>query len=190
MEQLRTVVTPHGTVTYILRHRRVKNLNLHLERDGRAVLSVPMTCPEDYADRFIHSKGEWIIRGQQRMEAAAQVKLPPLPGRGECISLLKEALDGVYPLVEPLGVPYPELRVRKMKSQWGNCHWAQGYITLNLALVRCPAHLRRYVALHELVHFLHHDHGPGFYGTMDRLMPGWRELRRELKGCTSALSGE
>ena len=47
-----------------------------------------------------------------------------------------------------------------MKSQWGNCHWRQGYITLNTALARCPGTLRDYVALHELVHFVHPDHGP------------------------------
>lgn len=186
-EEIRTVTTACGAISYILRKKRVKNLNLHLERDGRVVLSVPLGCPEDYADRFVRGKAEWILRGQETVAAAAQVQLPPLPEREECVRLLREALDRVYPLVEPLGVPYPELKVRKMKSQWGNCHWAQGYITLNLALARCPEHLRRYVALHELVHFLHHDHGPGFYGEMDRLMPRWREFRRELKGYTAAL---
>lgn len=54
-----------------------------------------------------------------------------------------------------------------MRSQWGNCHYQQGYITLNTALARCPEPLRDYVALHELVHFLHHDHGTGFYAAMD-----------------------
>lgn len=40
-----------------------------------------------------------------------------------------------------------------------------------------------YVALHELVHFLHPNHGPGFYAVMDRLMPDWKEKRARLKGC-------
>ena len=57
----------------------------------------------------------------------------------------------------------------------------QGYITLNTALHRCPEHLRDYVALHELVHFLYHDHGSGFYASMDAIMPEWREYRRELR---------
>ena len=93
----------------------------------------------------------------------------------------------VYPLVVPLGVAMPEVKVRKMRSQWGNCHWLKGYITLNTALARCPEELREYVALHELVHFLHHDHGPGFYAQMDQLMPDWRQRRRVLKGCGGAL---
>ena len=104
-------------------------------------------------------------------------------------SALGEALDRVYPLVQPLGVAWPELRLRRMKSQWGNCHWRQGYITLNTALARCPETLRDYVALHELVHFVHPDHGPGFYGLMDRLMPDWRQRRKELRRYGGALVG-
>lgn len=100
---------------------------------------------------------------------------------------MSEALERVYPLVAPLGVGFPSLKLRALKSQWGNCHWAQGYITLNTALARCPEELRDYVALHELVHFLHHDHGPGFYARMDGLMPDWRKRRRALKGYTGAL---
>ena len=101
--------------------------------------------------------------------------------------LLKGALDRVYPLVQPLGVSYPLLKLRPLKTQWGNCHWTQGYITLNTALARCPEELRDYVALHELVHFLHHDHGPGFYACMDALMPDWQRRRTELKGYGGAL---
>ena len=101
--------------------------------------------------------------------------------------LLAEALARMYPLVAPLGVAFPLLKLRKLKSQWGNCHWAQGYITLNTALARCPEELRDYVALHELVHFLHHDHGPGFYARMDALMPDWRRRRKTLKGYSGAL---
>ena len=43
------------------------------------------------------------------------------------------------------------------------------------------------MALHELVHFLHHDHGPGFYAKMDALMPDWRQRRKKLKGYAAAL---
>lgn len=187
VKEQRTVSTPFGEVTYQLVRKRVKNLNLHLERDGRVILSVPVRCPADYADRFIAAKGEWILRGQEKLREVARVELPPMPPRAECVALLRRAVEEVYPLVEPLGVPCPEVKVRRMKTQWGNCHWAQGYITMNLVLARCPEELREYVALHELVHFVHPNHGPGFYGCMDALMPDWQERRRRLKEHTAAL---
>lgn len=187
MDQLRMVDTPLGSITYVLRKKPVKNLNLRLERDGQVAVSVPMSCPASRADRFIREKAAWIFKTFQR-QAAASPDLPPEPEREECGRLLAEALNRGYPLVKPLGVDYPELKLRRMKSQWGNCHWRQGYITLNAALCRCPEHLRDYVALHELVHFLAPNHGPMFYGYMDRLEPRWREYRRELKQYARALA--
>ena len=175
------VDTLDGPLTYCLIRKRVKNLNLRVERNGQVVLSVPMRYAVSYADQFIQEKSAWILRGQKRQREAEQAVLGPELSREECYVVLKAALDAVYPLVAPLGVAYPELKLRKMKSQWGNCHWRQGYITLNTALARCPEYLRRYVALHELVHFLNHDHGPQFHAWMDQLMPEWKKCRADLK---------
>ena len=184
MEQYRVVDTPQGALTYLLVKKRVKNLNLRLNRQGQAILSVPLRCPEEQADQFIREKSGWIFRNQP---APHSLPLPPPVDREKCKRLLGEAVLRVYPLVSDAGVPLPQVRVRKMKSQWGNCHYRQGYITLNSALARCPQELRDYVALHELVHFLHHDHGPGFYAAMDIRMPDWRRRRKALREYICAL---
>lgn len=185
MEQLRLVDTPFGPVTYALVRKRVKNLNLKVRRDGTVALSVPAWCSDERADRMVREKSGWLFKVTARRADAPS--LPPAPERAVCAQLLCRAVERVYPLVRPLGVEMPEVRLRTMRSQWGNCHWKQGYITLNTALARCPRHLRDYVALHELIHFLHHDHGPGFYGLLDRLMPDWRARRGELRGYEAAL---
>ena len=188
MEQFRLVDTPHGPIPVLLRRRRVKNLNLRVGADGTVALSVPLRYPLDRAEDFLRDKSGWIVRALERQRAGQARPLPPVD-REECAARLGEALDRVWPLAAPLGIPKPALKLRALKSQWGNCHWAQGYITLNTALARCPEELRDYVALHELVHFLHHDHGPGFYARMDALMPDWRARRRAQRGYGSALEG-
>ena len=185
LEQYRMVGTPEGPLTYRLVKKRIKNLNLRLDRKGEIVLSVPLRCPLERADSFVIEKSGWIVRHLPTPEEAPA--LLPEVGRAACARLLGEAVARVYPLVAPAGVPMPQLKLRKMKSQWGNCHYRQGYITLNTALARCPEPLRDYVALHELVHFLHPGHGPGFYAAMDARMPGWRKRRQELKKYAQAL---
>ena len=189
MPQLRLVDTARGPVTYTLTRKRIKNLNLRVGAGGEIMVSVPLRCPVKQADDFIREKSGWILDAVRRREGRQREPLPPVP-REECVRLLSEALKRVYPLVEPLGVAFPVLKLRALKSQWGNCHWAQGYITLNTALARCPEELRDYVALHELVHFLHHDHGPGFYARMDALMADWRRRRKALKSYSGALERE
>ena len=186
MEQYRMVGTPEGPLTYRLVKKRIKNLNLRLDRRGEIILSVPLRCPLERADSFVIEKSGWIVRHLPTPEQLPD--LLPEVDRAACARLLGEAVARVYPLVAPAGVPMPQLKLRKMKSQWGNCHYRQGYITLNTALARCPEPLRDYVALHELVHFLHPDHGPGFYAAMDARMPGWRKRRQELKKYAQALT--
>ena len=189
LPQLRVVDTPRGPLTYTLTRKRVKNLNLRVGAGNEIMVSIPLRCPVRQADDFIRERSGWILDALSRREDRQLEPLPPV-SREECARLLTEALERVYPLVEPLGVALPPMKPRALKSQWGNCHWAQGYITLNTALARCPEELRDYVALHELVHFLHHDHGPGFYARMDALMPDWRNRRRTLKRYSGALERE
>ena len=187
--QFRLVDTPYGPLSYKLTRKSVKNLNLRIKAGGEVVVSLPLRCSLRQADDFIQAKSDWIFAAVQRQKQRQVEPLPPV-SREESTQLLREALIRVYPLVCPLGVLFPILKSRALKSQWGNCHWAQGYITLNTALARCPEALRDYVALHELVHFLHHDHGPGFYARMDALMPDWRQRRKALKCYSGTLEAE
>lgn len=189
MSQRRAVPTANGEIVYVLEKKRIKNLNLRLNAAGEIFLSVPMCCPVAQADEFVRSRSNWILERLRRLGENSSPELLPELHREACCELLFRALERVYPLVVPFGVRMPALKIRKMRSQWGNCHWMQGYITLNTALHRCPEHLRDYVALHELVHFIHHDHGPGFYAVMDELMPDWRKRRAELKGYAAAIRG-
>lgn len=186
LSQIRQVDTPCGPIVYTLTRKPVKNLNLRVGAGGKVMVSVPQRCSAKQADSFIRKKSGWILDAVTRQEARQAEPLPPVP-QEECARRLSESLERVYPLAAPLGVAFPRVKLRALKSQWGNCHWAQGYITLNTALARCPEQLRDYVALHELVHFLHHDHGRGFYAQMDALMPDWRQRRQALKGYSRAL---
>lgn len=183
---MRRVDTPAGELTYRLVRKRVKNLNLRVKTGGEICLSIPLHCSEQRADQMIRERSGWIISVLSRREQD-DVPLLPMPSREETLVRLTAAVDRVYPLVRPLGVAYPQIKIRKMRSQWGNCHWMQGYITLNIALVCCPEELQDYVALHELIHFLRHDHGPEFRAKMDLLMPTWKTRRNELKKYAAAL---
>ena len=167
----RTVAVPDGTVSYTLTHKRVKNWNLRV-RDGQVTLSVPLRIGTAQADEFVRSRADWIERALARQGETAP--LPPLPPRDACLAPLTAAVERMLPLVAPLGVSRPQVRVRRMRSQWGNCHSDQGYITLNAALAVCTEE-------EQLVHFLHPNHGPQFHATMDLLMPDWKRRRALLQ---------
>ena len=92
MEQYRVVNTPQGPQTYLLVKKRVKNLNLRLDRRGQVLLSVPLGCPEERADALILEKWEWI-----RRHLACRSEPPPLlpePDRAACARLLGRRWSG------------------------------------------------------------------------------------------------
>lgn len=101
--------------------------------------------------------------------------------RRQAKRVFAERLAVCFPRVAQLGVGYPELRVRRMKTRWGSCT-AEGKILLNLELIQVPKKYIDYVIVHELCHLKEHHHGAEFYALLDKVLPDWRERRRGLNG--------
>lgn len=79
-----------------------------------------------------------------------------------------------------LGVAFTGPRIADQKTLWGSCT-AQGLISLSWRLVMAPPAVFRYVAVHELCHVRHHDHGERFWKLVARQMPGFETHRRWLR---------
>lgn len=93
--------------------------------------------------------------------------------------IFRERLNKCYQRVQSLDIPFPEMQIRSMKSQWGSCTPA-GKIILNIKLIKLPKKLIDYVILHELCHLKEHNHSKSFYQLLEQTLPNWSELRREL----------
>jgi hypothetical protein len=74
----------------------------------------------------------------------------------------------------------PEMRLRLMRRTWGSCSF-RGVITFNPHLIKAPPACIDYVVAHEVCHLKEHNHGRAFYALQDRLFPGWRETRAQLR---------
>jgi Predicted metal-dependent hydrolase len=99
--------------------------------------------------------------------------------RDESYRIFYERLDACYPRVKRLGVIYPSLSIRTMKTRWGSCTHS-GLVLINPKLVQTPVDCIDYVILHELCHLKEHNHGKQFYLLLDQVLPGWRERRDKL----------
>jgi len=93
--------------------------------------------------------------------------------------VFKERLDICFAKVGFLKLDYPAYDIRLMEKRWGSCTPA-GKILLNLKLIQVPKEYIDYVIMHELCHLKEHNHSSRFYTLLDRVMPNWRELRRQL----------
>lgn len=71
-------------------------------------------------------------------------------------------------------LPFPEVKIRDMKSRWGSCTPAKNSITLNKKLIHYPFEFIEYVILHEFVHFIQPNHSKAFYHVVENYMPDYK----------------
>lgn len=88
-----------------------------------------------------------------------------------------------------VGVKVAEVRIKKMKTNWGTCNVEARRIWLNLELVKKPPGCIEYILVHEMVHFLERHHNDRFRELMDRAMPQWRLHRDALNRAPLAHEG-
>ena len=94
---------------------------------------------------------------------------------------LKERLPDLVEKWEYIiGVSIESVRVRNMTTRWGTCNTRDKRICFNLQLAKKPLRCLEYVVVHELVHLLEPSHNVVFKNHMDKYLPNWREIKREL----------
>ena len=94
--------------------------------------------------------------------------------------IYKERLDCLYQMFEE-DIPYPLLKIRKMKTRWGVCNRKTKSITLNLELIKKDIKYIDYVIVHELCHFIRFDHSKSFWELVSKYVSDYKMIRKELR---------
>lgn len=89
--------------------------------------------------------------------------------------------DEVEEMKKVISPPPFTLKFRKMKTRWGVCNYQLKTITLNTELIRYKKENLRYVIVHEMCHFYHHNHGKEFWNMVSYYYPNYKEARKELR---------
>lgn len=95
--------------------------------------------------------------------------------------ILKTEIGRILPKWEEVTGLHPNgWKIKNMTTRWGTCNVTNRTIWINLQLVKKTPVCLEYVLLHELIHLIEKDHNDVFVANMDRFMPNWREIRKEL----------
>lgn len=99
--------------------------------------------------------------------------------------IFRERLAACQRLAAVEGIPLPPLTIRRMARRWGSCT-PTGRVILNPELIKAPRECIDYVIMHELCHLVEHNHSPGFWRLLKRLMPDWEARRGQLNKLAEA----
>ena len=94
--------------------------------------------------------------------------------------LFLKRLNYYYNLFEE-EIPYPNLKIRKMKTRWGVCNRKNTTVTLNSELLKYDINKLDYVVVHELSHFIHFNHSKNFWNLVSKYCPEYKKIRKELR---------
>lgn len=107
MEQIqkRTIRADGNQILYELERKNVKNLNLHVRRDGTVYVSANRLVPVEQVDAFLESKIGFILNARKRFAEQAQYRPQPkqyvsgetfyIQGRGLRLHVVQAAKDQI-----------------------------------------------------------------------------------------------
>ena len=95
-------------------------------------------------------------------------------------TIFSERLKYNYDLFEE-NIPFPSLRIRKMKTRWGVCNVKTKTVTLNSLLLKYEIDKLDYVIIHELSHLIYANHSKDFWNLVSKYCPKYKEMRKALK---------
>lgn len=169
------------TIRYDLQYKKVKNINLRIKVDGKISVSANRWISQKQIDSFLLSKEEFIVRTLEKFSRRVSSPSRQYFAEKEICSVIRNICESVYPYFREKGIEYPQIKLRKMVSQWGNCRKEKGILTFNKNLLYAPIECIEYVVWHEFTHLLHPNHSIAFYNELGKVCPHWKECRKRLK---------
>ncbi len=168
-------------IKYTLEYKSVKNINLRIKSDGTVYASANKRVPVSVVESFMQSKADFILNALEKYQNRTPKEQIRYFEDDEIKDVVTELCKKVYPYYEKLGIAYPQIKFRRMVSQWGNCHPKKGVLTFNTSLCFAPFACIEYVVFHEFTHFLVPNHSSRFYTELSKVYPDWKACRKRLK---------
>ena len=95
--------------------------------------------------------------------------------------LLKSEIEKRLPKWEKItGLKCKSWQTKYMTTKWGTCSVDKKKLWFNLQLAQKPLICLEYIILHELTHLITRKHDDKFITHMDKYMPNWRDIKKQL----------
>ena len=171
-------------IDYRLRKsKRARYMRLSVYPGGSLVVTVPFRVPTHAVEQFIERRREWILRAIKKL--SKYPKVTHIKRSSQDYAKYKEAALAIallrvthFSAVYKLRVGH--VRIRNQKTRWGSCSKV-GNLNFNYKIALLPPSLQDYLVVHELCHIQEFNHSKRFWSLVEKTLPNYKELRKELR---------
>lgn len=168
-------------ITYNLRYKPVKNINIRIKPDGSITVSASSYISRNIVESFLISKGEWIVKSLEKYQNKKSSPSQKYREEPELQKMIYDLCAKAYPYYKPWLKRYPQIKFKNTKSRWGSCNPTKGILCFSTNLIYVPDDCVEYVVYHEFSHFLQPNHSDKFYYELSKVYPQWKQCRQILK---------
>ena len=171
-------------VVYTIRSsRRAKKVRLTMYCDAGLVVTLPLAMPLRNAAQFIRQKAQLIIKTLDFFRQQTVILPPRERGMTE-YEAREQARVFIRGRVERfnkiLKFSYNRIFIKAHRRKWGSCSHRKN-LNFNYRILFLPQELADYIVAHELCHLKELNHSKKFWGLMEKILPDWRERRKQLR---------
>jgi predicted metal-dependent hydrolase len=171
---------------YRLIRTRRHTIALTITSDAALVVRAPIRTPQEYIERLIVAKGEWIHRAMERANKrlrsvgsrARLTKDEIAAHKREAKRIIPERVK-FYTARFGLADAVRSVKITSAAKRWGSCN-AHGGLNFTWRLVLVPPSALDYVVIHELAHLTHRNHSRAFWASVRAMMPEYKSAKAML----------
>lgn len=165
----------------IIRTNR-KTIAIYVRKNGEVEVRAPFGVSDKKIQEFVLEKQDWIIKTQNKIKQKIQNKRTlSIEEKNKLIDKANEYIpQRVIYLSKQLRLPVTKIKITSAKSYWGCCN-IKNEVSFSWRLMLATPQTIDYVIIHELAHTKHHNHSSKFWKEVEKIMPGYKECKEELK---------
>ena len=164
----------------IIRSKR-RTIALTVDKNGDIVVRAGLKTSEKFIDSFVHKNILWIEKQQAKMAEIEKEKVY-LSDR-EIAAMKKDALVYMTQITnqyaEIMNLKPKGIKITSAKTRWGSCSGTDS-ICYSYRVMVLPPRCREYIAVHELAHIVHKNHSTRFYSLIEKYIPDYKEIVKEI----------
>lgn len=178
--------TLRNVISYDIRKStRARTMRITVRKDETVTVTIPHRTSIDRGRLFAEEKMDWIESALAKLRAKRPSFSIPSPSARDFKKHKEEALVLALRKLEHhnrlYGFSWNTVTIRNTSSRWGSCSRKKN-LNFSYRFIFLPEKLQDYLVVHELCHLQELNHSVNFWKLVEKAVPEYKTLRKELRG--------